>query len=204
MTAYNPLIPQSYNLISVSQSAILANFTQLNTQFNIEHTDLVTGSTTGSPSGYHKQATMPNQASLSTVVPATGQGTYYTSQTNTFSTTTQAVYKSGDSGSTSVAILSAVKAWAYFTISGTTAAILDSYNIESMTRVSAGQWTVTMSSALTSAVYGVIGSTYNFSGIGRANILNFSPSSTTSFTLYFYATSALADPTGGCFAVLQS
>jgi len=52
---YNPSIPQPTDLISVSQGQILTNFTQLNTQFGIDHTAFNPGS--GNGDGFHKKVT---------------------------------------------------------------------------------------------------------------------------------------------------
>jgi hypothetical protein len=56
MTVYNAAIPQPGDLISNSQSQILGNFIQLNTQFAIDHTAFNTG--TGNGDGFHKQVTL--------------------------------------------------------------------------------------------------------------------------------------------------
>jgi hypothetical protein len=52
MANYDPNIPQPDDLISDSQSEILANFQQLNTQFGIDHQPLWDGSENGN--GYHQ------------------------------------------------------------------------------------------------------------------------------------------------------
>lgn len=57
MTVYSASIPQPTDLISNSQSDILGNFAQLNTQFAIDHSAFNTGS--GNGTGFHKQITMP-------------------------------------------------------------------------------------------------------------------------------------------------
>lgn len=61
MTTYNSNIPQPTDLISNSQSQILGNFDQLNTQFAIDHTAFNTGS--GNGDGYHKKTTLKQQGS---------------------------------------------------------------------------------------------------------------------------------------------
>jgi hypothetical protein len=55
---YNPNIPQATDLISNSQSQILANFNQLNVQFGVDHQAFNTGS--GNGDGTHKQITFDN------------------------------------------------------------------------------------------------------------------------------------------------
>lgn len=61
---YNAAIPQSTDLISNSQAQILANFSQLNTQYLADHDGFNTGS--GNGSGMHDQVTfLANQAAPS-------------------------------------------------------------------------------------------------------------------------------------------
>lgn len=61
---YNAAIPQSTDLISNSQPQILANFSQLNTQYLADHDGFNTGS--GNGSGMHDQVTfLANQAAPS-------------------------------------------------------------------------------------------------------------------------------------------
>lgn len=57
MSVYTPDIPAATDLISVSQGQIQDNFTQLNTQFGIDHSPFWTGSANGT--GFHDQVTMP-------------------------------------------------------------------------------------------------------------------------------------------------
>lgn len=54
--SYNPNIPLSTDIPSQSQAQILANFSQLNTQFTVDHVAL----NAGSNNGYHKQITYQN------------------------------------------------------------------------------------------------------------------------------------------------
>ena len=58
MSTYNPSIPMATDLISNSQSQILANFGQLNTQFGVDHIPFNTGS--GNGDGTHKKITFDN------------------------------------------------------------------------------------------------------------------------------------------------
>lgn len=66
---YNATIPQSTDLISSSQPQILENFTQLNTQFSVDHTAL----TAVSNNGDHIQLTFPSAQTTKT---ATGTISY--------------------------------------------------------------------------------------------------------------------------------
>ncbi len=64
MSVYNAAIPQSTDLISNSQPQILANFSQLNTQYLADHDGFNTGS--GNGSGMHDQVTfLANQSAPS-------------------------------------------------------------------------------------------------------------------------------------------
>lgn len=62
---YNPSIPQATDLISNSQAQILANFSQLNTQFGVDHVAFNTGS--GNGDGTHKHITFDNAPTEPTV-----------------------------------------------------------------------------------------------------------------------------------------
>jgi hypothetical protein len=61
---YSPIIPQPTDLLSSSQGSILANFSQLNTQYGADHDGFNTGS--GNGSGMHDQVTfLANQSAPS-------------------------------------------------------------------------------------------------------------------------------------------
>lgn len=62
MSSYNPNIPQPNNVLSISQSQLLANFGQLNTQFSVDHSPFWTGSSNGT--GHHNQVTFDQAASV--------------------------------------------------------------------------------------------------------------------------------------------
>lgn len=53
---YNANIPQSTNLVSNSQAQLLENFSQLNTQFGIDHTPFNNAGSNGD--GFHKKVTL--------------------------------------------------------------------------------------------------------------------------------------------------
>lgn len=57
MSVYSPSIPNSTDLISNSQAPIKTNFTQLNTQFGIDHIPFNDSGINGS--GFHKKVTIP-------------------------------------------------------------------------------------------------------------------------------------------------
>lgn len=55
MTTYLPSIPNADDLISSSQGQIKTNFTQLNNQFGVDHTEFNNGGVNGD--GFHKKVT---------------------------------------------------------------------------------------------------------------------------------------------------
>lgn len=62
---YNAAIPNANDLISNSQSQLKDNFTQLNTQFAVDHNAFNTGS--GNGNGHHKQVFFDNAPTAPTV-----------------------------------------------------------------------------------------------------------------------------------------
>lgn len=83
---YNAGIPNATDLISVSQGQIKTNFTQLNSQFGIDHVAFNTGS--GNGNGFHKQVTIPTPL----VSNPTLSGTYGEFYTKSVSGTTQGFF----------------------------------------------------------------------------------------------------------------
>src|ERR1700722_3679080 len=75
MSVYNPAIPTSSQLLSVSQGQMLVNFTQLNTQFGVDHNAFESGASNGD--GHHKQITF--NAPPSTPTPTGTQSVIYPS-----------------------------------------------------------------------------------------------------------------------------
>lgn len=57
MSVYNPSIPNATDLISNSQAPFKTNFTQLNTQFGVDHVPFNNSGSNGT--GFHKQVTLP-------------------------------------------------------------------------------------------------------------------------------------------------
>jgi hypothetical protein len=84
---YNASIPNPTDLISNSQSALKENFSQLNTQFAIDHTafDAI------SNNGFHNKVTIPTVLALDPTVVAPA-GVFYT---KSVSGTTQAFFSNG-------------------------------------------------------------------------------------------------------------
>jgi len=87
--AYNPLIPQPTDIISQSQPQILENFTQLNTQFGIDHVAWNVG---GATAGHHKAVHLLNVAD-----PVTG-GTEGGAYTKVKGTQSELFYRYQSSG----------------------------------------------------------------------------------------------------------
>lgn len=75
---FNPSIPQSTDLISVSQGQLLTNFTQLNTQFAVDHNAFNTASANGN--GHHKKISFDNAIAPS--APTGTQSVLYPSLVN--------------------------------------------------------------------------------------------------------------------------
>jgi hypothetical protein len=65
MSTYNPNIPQGTDNLSVSQGQMLNNFTQLNTQFGVDHIAFNTGSANGD--GHHVKVFFDNAPSTPSV-----------------------------------------------------------------------------------------------------------------------------------------
>lgn len=151
-----PAIPQPTDNISSSQGQLLQNngvIDSASNGFTREHITM-TDTTLG---GLHRQVTMLNLATLSSppsAPPLAGYGTYWTTKANVFGSTTQGVYKSGDTAS--IAITSGVKAWGYFTQSAGVITMVDGYNFDSTTLTynSIGNYTLKFLTALPDANFG--------------------------------------------------
>ncbi len=87
---YLPSIPQAPDFLSVSQGQILANFTQLNAIFGVDHVFLNTN-TSLLPSGYHTAIHMVPQNNPAT---KNGFGILYSKQITSIATTAL-LYKDG-------------------------------------------------------------------------------------------------------------
>lgn len=61
MSVYNPSIPQAADKLSASQAQILTNFTELDTQFGVDHTPFDNSGSNGD--GFHKKVTHKVQGS---------------------------------------------------------------------------------------------------------------------------------------------
>lgn len=176
MTTYNPIIPQPTDNLSTSQGQILGNFTQLNTQFAVNHTAFNTGS--GNGDGKHKFVTLPGTSS-DPFTPLTAEGIVYT---KTATSITKLLYV--NERLTSLYLLNCVKAWGVF--NGATVgtnAPTDGYNVTSVQRTGVGTYVVTMTIALPNADYAVIASGQTPSNFGTAASPGISTRTTTTFQI---------------------
>ncbi len=147
MTApYNPSVPQSTDRPSISQGQLLANFSELNTIFAINHVTF--NATTNA--GKHTYVAMIAQAAPAT---AAGEGAAYTF--NTGGTREQFRYRRESSG-VNVPITEWIGAFCHF--QGTNPAVIDKqFNIASVTRISTTSFDVVFTNALTDTFYIVAG-----------------------------------------------
>jgi len=105
--------------------------------------------------------------------------TTLTSTTGTVTTLTSTTLSDGtNSTSTTNAIQGSAKAWVSFT--GSTAAIRGSYNVSSVTRASAGSFTINFTNALTDANYAITGSAGSGGTTGGYMICNYQLAPTSS------------------------
>ncbi len=143
---YNPSIPQPTNLISNSQSQLLANFGQLNTQFGVDHDKFNTGS--GNGTGWHKQVTFIAPLSMDPT-PASGQGIAYT---KTVSGAEQLFYINSEGATQQISGFPVVGAWVVF--SGLSPSISASYNVSTVTyNAGTNKYTITFLTNFASANY---------------------------------------------------
>lgn len=77
---FTPGVPTLGTLLSTGANEIAANFTQLNTQFAVDHTAFNTGS--GNGDGKHKKVTLPTVLGADPGTPATGGIIYNKTVTN--------------------------------------------------------------------------------------------------------------------------
>lgn len=127
---------------------------------------------------------VPDSRTVSAGGIATGGGDLSANRTITVTAAVQSDQEAGTSTTvvTSPGVQhyhpSASKAWVHFTVSGSTVTIVASYNVSSVTRTAAGDYTVNFTTAFSS------GNAYTFAATGALNtagnaILTMSPSNTT-------------------------
>lgn len=136
---YNPNIPQPTDNLSNSQGQFLANFDQLNQQFEIDHTGFNTGS--GNGDGFHKKVTLPGN--VATPSPGAGYGDIYT--VTDANSITRPFYKR-DALAITYSMLP-IRAFGRFAYSGGGSVVNiigNAMNISSVTRPSLGNYTVNL------------------------------------------------------------
>jgi len=107
--------------------------------------------------------------------------------------------------------LAMARAWVQFTVSGTTPTVNASFNVSSITRTGTGIYTVTLTTALSSTSYCVVGScgpTTAGNGLAATSVFANGSTATAGTTTVFYASfgsSAVgfAEPTYACLAVFR-
>lgn len=90
--SFNPSIPSAEDLISVSQSDIQTNFSQINSVFGVDHVTLFPSVAN---SGKHKQVTLPELESAPST--AVNEGAVYTAQ-GTVSAVTELYFRKENNG----------------------------------------------------------------------------------------------------------
>jgi len=128
--AYLNNIPNANDILAISQGQIKENFSQLQTQFSVDHDSLLAGGATGK----HFKLTMPEQSSD----PTTGadEGVLYTKDSGT---ETDLYYRTENNGLIRK-ISNMINAYVVFT--GATGVVVDSHNVSSVTRSAAGRYVV--------------------------------------------------------------
>lgn len=147
---YNPSIPQSSDLISQSQPQLLTNFSQLNTAFAVDHTAF----SVISNQGMHKQVTLqaplgsnPNQASpIASIYSKASSGT----------STSDLFYQNGALSANVVQLTGGgITSGAWGQFNGSTATLNSGYNVASVVRNSAGNYTINFTRNFSSTTYSV-------------------------------------------------
>jgi hypothetical protein len=117
-----------------------------------------------------------------------------------------------NSTSSTNCIKGSAKAWASFSVSGTTVTVTKNYNISLITRSAAGAYTFTFTTALSDANYSAVGNSSISTGsqtvipsmYGQSGSPYYSVPTTSSFTFYYYnSASSGVDPTYGSVVVFD-
>ena len=143
---YDPAIPQAGDDPAVSQAQLLTNAGQLNTIFALNHFEY--NHVTVADRGKHRYISMVSQAP-----PVTGAGEGATYVNNTGATRQQLHYRRESNG-IDVPISTYIGGFVRF--SGGGVIVGDSFNIASVVRTAAGQYTINFTNNLTSGNYAVI------------------------------------------------
>ena len=154
--AYLNNIPADSDILAISQGQILQNFSQLQTQFSVDHDSLLAAGATGK----HLKLTMPDRAADATT--GANEGALYTKNSGS---QTELYFREENNGDvvqiTSNGGSGYVRAFCSFLYAAATpfSATGTGYNVgvNAIVRNSAGNYTVTFTNALPSADYTVTG-----------------------------------------------
>lgn len=146
--SFNSNIPQSTDLISVSQQDLLNNFTSMQSTYTTDHY----GFNPVTNLGFHKQITLANDPAI-TRTTASGNGVEYAS---TINSATYPFWQRDNTGT--VYTLLPIKAFGLFTASNPPVSTftLPYGNVTSITRVSAGVYNLTFTDAFPNSSYGAL------------------------------------------------
>lgn len=196
---YNAGIPLSTDLVSNSQSQLLDNFGQLNTQFGIDHTAFAVGGSNGD--GFHKKVTLSTK---NTPGAQTDPSSAVYTASGTASTVADLFFKNQNG----TFPISPIKAWGFG--DGVSGGITGSQssNVTSFTRSGTGQYSVTIpANILNSSSYLVIPAVSQAnSGTSPDQLsVTYSIINSTSFNLKVVnvKNNVVVDPTSLSFIVLQ-
>jgi hypothetical protein len=149
--SYNPNIPQASDLISQSQPQLLTNFSQLDTAFAVDHTAF----SVASQQGQHKQVTL--QAPLGSDPNQTTPIATIYSKASPTTTTSDLYYQSGVLSSNVVQLTGGgITAAAWCQFNGSTSTLNSQYNVASIVRNSAGNYTINFTRNFTGTNYVVL------------------------------------------------
>lgn len=191
MTYYpiNTNVPLATNNPVNDVTPTRTNFSNLNGYLQVDHTN--PDSTTA---GFHKQVTF--NLLQTAPAPATPQSVLYTGA-GVADTTDPQLYWTNSQMTIPV---SPVKAWGRYTVSGGVATSVQNTNVSSVTKTSAGIFSVVLATGATStSSYGIICT------VGAAAYFdNYTITGTSTFSMTFRATGGgLLDPVDFTFLVLQ-
>ena len=156
--AYLDDIPNASDLLAISQAQIKENFSQLETQFSVDHDSLLAAGATGK----HVQITLPQFDAGADPVTAAGEGMLYTKDSGT---QPELYYREESAGDiiqlTSGGTASYVSAFCAFTFAGISpfSPTGTAYNVgaNAIVRNGAGDYTITFTNALPDANYTLVG-----------------------------------------------
>lgn len=133
--AYNDTIPQPSDVLSNSQVDILENFSQLNSQFGVDHSPF----DPSGANGKHAKVTLPEIGGAPGS--SANEGVYYT---KAGPSETEPWFQTESSGFEYPLWMPV--AYVYFT--GSTGAIIKAYNVSSVTRSSAGTYVINITAGV--------------------------------------------------------